>query len=107
MVKVEIDTSTLGVLIAGLYTFNALADANAVPVSMYLEVANQLKPYLEKWDYEKMSFEDWIKNELMIYPKVMFSEDELNECKDNDIFIELVIGNVILIATARCYTLNE
>lgn len=102
MVHIEIETGTLAVLIAGLYSVDHLNDVNAVPTSMYMEVANQLKPYLENWDYEIQSFEDWVKYNLLIYPKVMYSEEELEEYKDNDIYIELAIGNVILIATARC-----
>ena len=100
MVLIEIKEDTLAILLAGLYTIYSQVDVLAIPSSVYIEIASQLLPYLDKWDYDIISFEDWIRYCLMIYPKVMYTADELDEIKDNELYIELVTGNIILVATA-------
>ena len=85
-VKVELELSTISTLIAGLYCLYTNTDPVAIPASLYLELAEKIAPYFEKWDYEVISFEDWIKYNLLIIPKVMV-EDELESLKENDLYL--------------------
>lgn len=101
MVWINIEEGSLASLIAGLYTLYAVVDVNAIPPILFVEVANQVAKYLDEWDYEALSFEDWIRYNLLIYPKEVFSESEINEYKENTIYIEMELGNVTLIATAE------
>lgn len=96
MVKVELATDTLSVLIAGLYcTFNHI-DSMAIPQSVYLEIAEKLEPYLMEWDYEKISFEDWIENNLLILPRILLDDDTVNEMINDTVYWERDNGNVVL-----------
>lgn len=99
MINLKLNLNTFSTLIAGLYCTYTSIDPRAVPTSLYIELAEKLEPYMENWDYEKQSFEDWITHNLLIAPMELFSESELNECKNNAIYIERQLGNVVLIAT--------
>ena len=100
-VPIEIEIGTLSILIAGLYTGHTGVNIHAIPSSLYIEVAEKVSEYLSSWDYNKISFEDWIRYNLIIAPKELFNEVELNEYQGDDIYIERRIGNATLIATAR------
>ena len=100
-VQIEVDVGTLATLIAGLYVSYSAIDVNAIPSSLFIEIAERVAEYLPSWDYEKISFEDWIKYNLLIMPTAMFDGRELAEMEENDIFIERRLGNVTLIATAE------
>lgn len=97
MVKIELETSTLAILIAGLYCVTHNVDNLAIPESIYLNVAEKLTEYAPHWDYNKLSFEDWVKHCLLIYPKIMFTDDELKELKESSVYYEIPNGNVLLI----------
>ena len=101
LIDIKIEIPTLASLIAGLYCLNTSIDPVAIPVSLYLELAEKLVPFLEKWDYSKISFEDWLKTSLIIAPKVLFSDSELEEYKQHGIYFERVNGNAILVCTAE------
>ena len=98
-VQLNIDLGTLSILISGLYISYSGISSEAIPPSLFIEVAEKLSEYLPNWDYEKISFEKWIETSLIIAPKILFSEEELENCKNNEIFIERQLGNVVLIAT--------
>lgn len=97
--NIEIELGTLATLIAGLYCTYSAIDPVAIPTSVYIELAEKLAKYLENWDYSKISFEDWIKYNLMIIPKVMI-EDELEEFRKNELYYERDNGNIVLVITA-------
>lgn len=98
-IPLELELSTLSVLIAGLYCHYSSVDPMAIPESLYIEIAEKLVPYLENWNYEKISFEQWLQYNLLIMPKIMV-EDELEELKKNEFYIERDNGNIMLIVSA-------
>ena len=88
-------------LLAGLYTHYSEVRVEAIPSSLYYELAEKLAAYLPFWDYDKCSLEDWIKTMLLILPKVMIPESDLEYMKaNNQIYIERWEGNVVLICSA-------
>ena len=93
---VFLTTETLAVLIAGLYVTFSDLNPVAVPQSLWLEIAERLEPYLDEWDYEKLSFEDWVKYNLFIYPTMALDEDTLKDIKETTQYFERVNGNVLL-----------
>lgn len=99
-IVVELNIVSLGTLIAGMYTTFSEVSLFAIPTELFFEIADALIPFLQKWDYTKLSLEDWIKEDLLIYPREMFSEVGYKEMQSNDIFLERRYGNVTLIATA-------
>ena len=100
-VTLELQMGTLATLIAGLFCTYSVVDPMAVPTSLYIEIAEKIAPFLKDWDYSKVSFEEWVEHFLMIAPREMFSESELEEFKDNEIFFERKCGNAILVVTAK------
>ena len=101
-VTIELEVGTLSVLISGLYVSYTGIHVNAIPVSMYMEVAEKVAEYLPQWDYSRLSLEDWIRTSLIIAPKELFSEEELDYYKDNNLFlIQRIMGNAIIIATGE------
>ena len=100
-IVMEMEVGTLATLIAGLYVSYSALNVNAIPSSMFIEIAERVAEHLPVWDYDKISFEDWIKYNLLIMPLAMFSQEELEEFRNNDLFIERKLGNATLIATAE------
>ena len=100
-VNLNLELGTLAVLISGLYIHNTGVPAEAIPPSMFIELAEQVSTYLPNWDYSKLTLEKWIEEYLIIAPKELFSESELDEMRSDDIFIERELGNAVLIAGAR------
>ena len=100
-VTLKLEVGTLATLIAGLYCTFASVDPLAIPTSVYIELCEKLVPLLNDWDYEKWSFEEWVRNSLLIAPKDFFSESELEQVKDNQIYFERENGRVILVVTAE------
>ena len=96
-ISLTIKVGTLSILLGGLYTSYTGVDVRAIPESVYIELAEKLVPYLEKWDYDKISFEEWIRTSLIIAPKDMFNETELNEYQRAEIYFERKLGNMIMI----------
>jgi len=96
MVKIDLHLTTLTVLIAGLYCMYSGTNSMAVPESVYYEIAEKLEPYLEDWDYERISFEDWIRDCLLILPRVMLDDDTVNEMITDGLYWERENGSIIL-----------
>ena len=99
-VPIRLEVSTIATLVAGLYCMYTGTDSMAIPTSLYIEIAEKLIPYLENWDYSKMTFEDWIKYNLLIVPKMLI-EDNLDEFKKNEWYFERDNGNIMLVVTAE------
>ena len=93
---VYLQTETLAVLIAGLYSTYGDVNPMAIPQSLWLEIAEKLEPYLDEWDYETLSFEDWIKYNLFIYPTIALDDETLDDIKKSTIFFERINGIVLL-----------
>lgn len=98
-VPIQIEVATLSTLIAGIYCTVASVDPIAIPTSIYIEVAEKIVPYLKDWDYEKISFEQWVETSLLIIPKVMCSEEDIESFKNNTVYLERENGNAVLIVT--------
>ena len=105
--KVELEKTTLAVLIAGLYcTYNSV-DSIAIPESIFLTVAEQLEFFLDSWDYDVISFEDWVKTCLLIIPKVMLDENDLKEMQSKSLYWEYPNGNVVLVVSMNIEPINR
>lgn len=98
-VDIKIEVATLSTLIAGIYCAVSQIDPIAVPTSIYIEIAEKLVPFLENWDYDRISFEEWIETHLLIIPKALCSEEDIEEMKKNTVYLERESGNAILIVT--------
>lgn len=99
MVQVNMDTFT--VLLAGMYSHYAQTRIEGIPLSLFFELAEKLYPYMSQWDYERISLEEWVKTMLLILPKVMIPEEDLNYMKtNNEIYMERWNGNVKLVCSA-------
>lgn len=98
--SITLEVGTIATLLSGLYCTYCAVDPIAIPTSVYIELAEKLIPYLENWDYDKISFEDWVKYNLLIIPKVMVTE-ELEDLQKNAIYFERVNGNAVLVVTAE------
>ena len=107
MVKVELQTSTLSVLIAGLYSVRYNVNAMAIPESIYLQIAEKLEYFLPNWDYDKITFEEWVNTCLLIYPKVLISDEEIEELKNSTLYWEVSNGNAILVISMDIGVINE
>lgn len=109
MIKVELETSTLAVLIAGLYSIRYNVNAIAIPESIYLQVAEKLEYFMQDktWDKDKIGFEDWINTHLLIYPKALLSNEEINDLQASTLYWEVPNGNVILSVSMDIGVLND
>ena len=99
-IELKIDLGTLATLLSGLYSFYSTVNPSAIPTSLYIELAEKLIPYLKNWDYDKLSFEDWVKYNLLIVPMPLI-EDEINEYRENELYFERECGNIVLVVTAE------
>lgn len=106
MVKVELETSTLAVLLAGLYCTFHEVNSLAIPESLYLSIAEKLEYFLPDWDYTKISFEDWVKYELTILPKAMLSDEDLEYLMNNTLYWETMNGNALLVVSMNINDIN-
>lgn len=107
IVKVELETSTVAVLIAGLYCLNHNVNALAIPESIYLEIAEKLEYFIPNWDYNKISFEEWVDKCLLIYPKVLFDDETLKDIQKTTLYWERDNGNAILIISMDIQEINS
>lgn len=96
MVLIELETSTLAVLIAGLYCTDNGVDSQAIPQSVWFSVAEKLEFFIPLWDFNKLSFEDWVATSLFIYPTELIDETTKKDMVSNTIYWEMPNGNVLL-----------
>ena len=104
---VKLETSTLSVLIAGLYcTYNEV-NSIAIPESVWMYVAEQLENFLPKWNYNVISFEDWIKYSLTILPKPLLDDVDIKHLMENTLYSEINNGNVVLVVSMDVNGINR
>lgn len=106
MAKVELETNTLAVLVAGMYCTDHQVDSMAIPQSLWIQIAEKLEYFLPDWDFDKISFEEWIRTHLLILPKPMLSEDEVEELQKTTLYWEQLNGNIILCVSMDIRTIN-
>lgn len=108
LVKLELETSTLAILVAGMYCANSGIDSMAVPQSVWMQIAEKLEYFLsnELWDFKKMSFEDWVNTSLFIAPKPMLSDEDIKELQEIPLYFEAVNGNIILCVSMNIKEIN-
>ena len=109
MVKIEVETSTLAVLIAGLYSTRYNVNAMAIPESVYLSIAERLEYFIGNglWDFTRISFEQWVDTCLLIYPKVMIDDADLKEMQKTTLYWEVPNGNAILVVSMDIGEIND
>ena len=98
-VNIEIELGTLATLIAGLYCSFSAVNPIAVPEGAWILIAERLTEYLKDWDYSLESIEDWCKYDLLIIPKPMLSDDDIEDYQKNTEYFEVPNGNVLLVVT--------
>lgn len=99
VVTVTMRKDTFSTLLAGLYVTFHNADAYSIPSYAWLMLSESLAPYLDGWQYDVQSLEDWIANYLLITAKEICTPEELQEFQKNTIYLELMNGNMTLIIT--------
>lgn len=99
MIPVKLELSTLSILIAGLYCTYSAVEPIGIPEFIWLKIATLLEPYMDEWDYEKHTFEDWVKYDLLIIPKALCTDEDIEHFKGNTVYQEEINGNAILIVT--------
>ena len=98
-VSIEIELGTLATLIAGCYCAYSSVNPIAIPEGVWILLAERLAEYLKDWDYSLESIEDWCKYDLLIIPKPMLSDEDVEEYKKNTEYFEVPNGNIILSVT--------
>lgn len=94
VVNVDMSLGSLAVLISGLYIHNTGISIEAIPTSLFIEIAEIIQDYLP------FNVDDFV-NTLIIAPKPLFTEEELMDCQKNELYIERQLGNAVLIATGK------
>ena len=107
LIPLKLDVNTLSTLIAGLYSVYTDVNPIAIPQSIWLEIAEKLSYFMDTWDYEKITLNDWIKYGLLIYPKEMLSESEIEDLQSNSLYWERVSGNAILVVSMDIREINN
>ena len=107
MVSVELDKFTLSTLVAGLYCSSHQIDSMAIPHSVWIEIAEKLEYFIPTWNYEKISFEDWVDNCLLILPKELLTDPEIMELQKDTLYWERLNGNVVLIISMDIGVIND
>lgn len=98
IVNIDMSVGTLAVLISGLYAVNTGVPIEAIPSSLYVEIAEALISYLP------LNIDEFIRG-LIIAPVELFTEEELSDYQENnEIYLERRLGNATLIATAKVMT---
>lgn len=104
--KVELETTTLAVLISGLYCVYHNVDAIAIPESVWLMIAEKLEYFVSNWDFDVISFEEWVRTSLFIYPKPMLDDDTIKELQENSLYWEADNGNILLVVSMNIKEIN-
>lgn len=107
MVLVNLDVNTLSVLVAGLYCSEHEVNSLAIPQSVWLSIAEKLEYFLPSWNYEVISFEEWISTCLMILPKPMLTSSDIKELQGSTLYWEAHNGNVILVVSMDIGVIND
>lgn len=99
MISLKLQLESLAILISGLYISSKGIHIYAIPSELFYDVAVMLEEYLPTWDYSKISLEEWICKELLIFPRELLEDAE--SYKDNTIYVEKVVGRILYVITAN------
>ena len=105
--KVDLETTTLAVLISGLYCVNHNVDAIAIPESIWLAIAEKLEHFAPNWDFNVISFEKWVDTCLFICPKILLDEDTTKELQETTLYWEADNGNIVLVVSMDIREINQ
>lgn len=107
MVKVELETSTLAVLISGMYCASKGVDAMAIPESVWISIAEKLEYFMDVWDFNKISFEEFVEENIFIYPTQALDVKTLEELQKIPLYWECENGNISLSISLDIRPINE
>ena len=104
---INLNTTTLSVLIAGLYCTEHEVNSLAIPQSVWLSIAEKLEYFLPTWDYNRISFEEWVDTCLMILPKVMLAPSNIEDLQNSTLYWEVPNGNAVLVISMDIGVIND
>ena len=109
MVMVELKTETLAVLISGLYCTSHSVNPMAIPESLWMDIAGKLEYFIsnELWDFSKVSFEDFVTQNIFVYPTEMLDVETMEELTTNSLYWETDNGNVTLSVSLNIGEIND
>lgn len=99
MIEIKLELETFATLIAGIYCTYTGVNPIAIPQDLWMKLAKDLSEELDDWDYEVNTFEKWLQQNLLIIPKDLCSESELEEFQENSVYYEWSNGNIWLVVT--------
>jgi len=107
MAKVELKTETLAILIGTIYCSNSQVNPLAFPMDVWMAIAEKVEYFLPMWDYDKISFEQWVEMGLFVLPKPMLDADTLEEMQTDSLYWEMENGNVTLAISMDISVINN
>ena len=99
MIEIKLELETFATLIAGIYCTYTGVNPIAIPQDLWMKLAKDLSEELDDWDYEVNTFEKWLQQNLLIIPKDLCGESELEEFQENSVYYEWSNGNIWLVVT--------
>ena len=107
--KLELHKTTVAVLISGLYCVSHNVEAIAIPESIWLNIAEKLEYFIENelWDFNVISFEEWVNTCLLILPKPMVDDDDIKYMKEHTLYWEETLGNMIYVISMDIENINK
>ena len=108
MVKVELETNTLAVLISGIYCVDKGVDAMAIPESVWISIAEKLEYFIENdlWDFSRISFEEFIASKIFIFPTQALDVKTLEELQKIPLYWECENGQISLSVSVDIREIN-
>ena len=96
MATIQLNTTTLAVLISGLYCTDNNVDSRAIPLQVWLDIAEKLEYFLPYWNFNEISFEDWVNKHLSILPKILLTDEDIEDMIQSTMYWEHPNGNMVL-----------
>lgn len=96
LIPIKVERTTLSVLISGLYCGFHKVDPMAIPESLWMEIVEKLDYFLDGWEFEKCTLEQFLMDGLTIYPTDMLSDEVIDEMKKTTLYWERLNGNALL-----------
>ena len=106
MVVIDIKQDTLAVLVAGIYMDAKNMNPVAIPSEIWLQIAEKIA-FFVPWDYEVISFEDWIRQYVTILPRELISEPDLEYLQSKTLYWEYDNGGVLLSVSLDIAPIND
>ena len=98
-INIKLELETFATLIAGIYCTYTGVNPIAIPQDLWMKLAKDLSEELDDWNYEVNTFEKWLQQNLLIIPKDLCSDGELEEFQENSVYYEWSNGNIWLVVT--------